>query len=75
MTAGSMTRASSLYKTREQTQLADAKQELTRRGRPLEVGRIIAELLFAFWTGLLNAPYERQLWDPRTAPPHRRSSP
>lgn len=53
--------------TREQTQLADAKQELTRRGRPLEVGRIIAELPFAFWTGLLNAPYERQLWDPRTA--------
>ncbi len=53
--------------TREQTQLTDAKQELLRRGRPLEVGRIIAELPFAFWTGLLNAPYERRLWAPQTA--------
>lgn len=53
--------------TREQAQLDDAKHELMRRGRPLEVGRIIAELPFAFWTGLLNAPYERRLWHPRAA--------
>lgn len=52
---------------REQKQLADAKQELARRGRPLEIGRIIAELRLAFWAGLLNAPYERRLWDPGSA--------
>lgn len=49
---------------RERTQLADAKQELARRRLPPDMGRIIAELHFAFWTGLLNAPYERRLWNP-----------
>jgi len=49
---------------REQKQLADAKQELARRRQPPDMGRIIAELRLAFWTGLLNAPYERRLWDP-----------
>jgi hypothetical protein len=39
-----------------------AKQELQKARKPLEAGRMVAELAFGFWTGLLNARYESILW-------------
>lgn len=39
-----------------------AKQELQKARKPIEAGRMVAELAFGFWTGLLNARYERIFW-------------
>ncbi|KQX38332.1 hypothetical protein ASD04_11265 [Devosia sp. Root436] len=44
--------------------LAKAREELTRRGIALEHGRILAELNFGFWGGLLSSRYETSLWRP-----------
>lgn len=35
---------------------------LAKQGKTLTPGRVVAELSFGFWTGLLNRPYERYLW-------------
>ncbi len=37
--------------------IPDAKSELARRGKPLTVGRLIAELNLNFWRKLLHRPY------------------
>jgi hypothetical protein len=50
--------------------VADAKQALQRAGRPLDPGRIVAELSFGFWERLLSRGphgrlnYEMALWRP-----------
>jgi hypothetical protein len=50
--------------------VADAKDTLRRAGRPLDPGRIIAELSFGFWERLLSRGprgprnYEMALWRP-----------
>ena len=41
-----------------------ARTELTRRGIPFEHGRILAELNFGFWAGVLSSRYETPLWRP-----------
>ncbi|HKI31944.1 MAG TPA: hypothetical protein VKA46_08745 [Gemmataceae bacterium] len=46
----------------EQADVTTAKADLGKQGKPLEVGRIIAELTFGFWTSLLNTRYERVFW-------------
>jgi len=47
---------------RELAFVTAAKAELTKRGKPVEVGRLVAELNFGFWTSLLDVRYERVLW-------------
>lgn len=51
---------------REQKALTDTISKLNSRlpkqGKTLTAGRVVAELSFGFWTGLLNRPYERYLW-------------
>lgn len=52
--------------------LNKARRTLQRQHKPLDPGRIIAELNFGFWTSLLDRRYEQALW-PRllkTAFPH-----
>jgi hypothetical protein len=41
-----------------------AAQRLSRRGKPCEAGRLVAELSFGFWTALFDVRYEqdRVLW-------------
>jgi len=41
-----------------------AGQRLCRRGKPVEAGRLVAELSFGFWTALFDVRYEqnRVLW-------------
>lgn len=46
----------------EKEALDTAKETLSRRQRPMEPGRIVAELNFGFWTSLFNRRYEQVLW-------------
>jgi hypothetical protein len=48
----------------ERRAVASAKQRLRQRSRPLEPGRVVAELSFGFWTTLFDVRYEqnRVLW-------------
>jgi hypothetical protein len=46
----------------EQTaMLRKAKDALQREGKPLDAGRVVAELNFGFWTGLIGPKYA-DLW-------------
>jgi len=47
---------------REQDTIRKAKETLARDRKPLEAGRIVAELSFGFWTSLLDVRYEQVLW-------------
>lgn len=42
--------------------IAKAKDTLRRKRKPLDPGRIIAELTFGFWTSLFDRRYEQILW-------------
>ncbi len=42
--------------------IADAKGKLTRTSKPIEGGRVVAELHFGFWRQLFYAKYETKLW-------------
>lgn len=48
----------------DQPMLIAAKHRLRERGRPLEPGRLVAELGFGFWTSLFDVRYEHNkvLW-------------
>lgn len=39
--------------------VARAKRTLVEQGKPLQIGRVVAELNFGFWTSLLDLRYER----------------
>lgn len=51
-------------RSREQQQIAEAKAELDKRGRPCAGPRLIAELSFGFWVALLGKSYTHSLWTP-----------
>lgn len=57
----------SLLRPGEQKLVANAKVQLTREGKPIEAGRVVAELTFGFWTSLLDVFYERTVWQPLLA--------
>ncbi|MGH2559878.1 MAG: hypothetical protein ACRDJH_12500 [Thermomicrobiales bacterium] len=42
--------------------LEEAKNQLTTYKKPLEAGRLVAELNFGFWSSMFNRPYEEPLW-------------
>ncbi|MCT7993413.1 Abi family protein [Laspinema olomoucense] len=46
----------------ELDQLNKAKAKLNKQGRNVISDNIIAELNLGFWTGMLNASYERTIW-------------
>jgi len=48
--------------TEQANAVSEAKTKLARQGKPLTTGHLIAELPFSFWTGLLRAEYEQNLW-------------
>lgn len=49
----------------ELRQVADARDRLVRQSKPVNHGRLIAELSFGFWSGLFANAYDTDLW--RTA--------
>jgi len=57
----------------EEKQIQDAVGSLTRRGRGLSSGAVVAELSFGFWTGLLGNRYHGRFWGPgwKTLFPHQ----
>ncbi|MGV3616695.1 MAG: hypothetical protein ACO1SV_15315 [Fimbriimonas sp.] len=48
----------------ELVKVADAKRTLTGQGRPLDPGRVVAELHFGFWTRLYGAHHEQNIIRP-----------
>lgn len=54
--------------SKDQDAVVKAKTSLQRMKKPLDPGRIIAELTFGFWTALLDRRYEQVLW-PRLLKP------
>lgn len=61
-----------ILQDRESKKVAEAKENSKRGNKPIEPGRIVAELNFGFWTSLLNSRYEQVLWPKitRTTFPH-----
>lgn len=51
-----------LQHVNERESVDHAKQVLRQQGKPLEAGRVVAELRFGFWTSLLDTRYEQVLW-------------
>lgn len=51
-----------ILRGRELARIEEAKATLRRERKPLEPGRIVAELSFGFWTSLLDLHYEQTLW-------------
>lgn len=49
-----------LYAQREQ--VSHARESLGRQRKPLDPPRVVAELNFGFWAGLLGRQYENNLW-------------
>lgn len=45
----------------ERGKVAQAERKLRQRGKPIEPGRMVAELNFGFWTSLFDARYDRVL--------------
>lgn len=48
----------------QQDQVLRAKQSLQQQRKPAEPPRVVAELSFGFWVGLLGRRYENHLWRP-----------
>jgi hypothetical protein len=46
----------------EQKSIVFAKDELRKKQKPDEPGRVVAELSLGFWVSLLGTDYEQQLW-------------
>jgi len=51
-----------IIQPRDQAIITKAKNNLRRQNKPLDPGRVIAELSFGFWTTLLDSRYEQKLW-------------
>ncbi len=54
--------SSSVLDQRDWAQVAESKSRLQRDGKPVEAGRVVAELSFGFWTSLLDRRYEQVFW-------------
>lgn len=46
----------------ETDKVNDARSTLAKSGKPLDSGRVVAELNFGFWTSLFDVRYEQKLW-------------
>lgn len=44
--------------------IGGAKRKLTRENKPIESGRVVAELYFGFWRALFYNEYEQKPWWP-----------
>lgn len=58
---GWLTGAPGLHEA-ELRQVASARDRLTRQGKPHVHGRLVAELMFGFWTALFANAYDTDLW-------------
>ncbi len=51
-----------LLLTREREAARIAQAALRRHNKPINPGRVVAELRFGFWTSMLSRPYENTIW-------------
>lgn len=54
--------AENIITLRERDKVNKAKKSLAVMGKPIEAGRVVAELSFGFWTALMDRRYEQVLW-------------
>lgn len=54
--------SSPILRASELARIEEAKATLRRERKPIEPGRMIAELSFGFWTSLLDLHYEQAFW-------------
>jgi len=47
----------------QQEQIANAKESLQQKAKPITPGRMVAELTFGFWVGLTSPRYSVELWE------------
>ncbi len=47
-----------VFREQESDKISKARGQLNKQNRPIETGRIIAELNFGFWTSLFHTSYE-----------------
>lgn len=47
----------------QQEQIANARDGLWKKARPVTPGRMVAELTFGFWVGLTGPKYSVDLWE------------
>ena len=47
----------------EKTRIEEAKRRIEKDGREITPGRMVAELMFGFWTSLVGTAYAQTLWD------------
>lgn len=52
----------SIIHVKDRAAVIKAKKTLLDKNKPLEPGRVIAELNFGFWTTLMDSRYEQVLW-------------
>jgi hypothetical protein len=50
-------------KTGEKIRIEEAKTRIQRDGRTITPGRVVAELMFGFWSSLVGTAYAQTLWD------------
>jgi hypothetical protein len=46
----------------QRRRIAEAQLDLAFQKKPLTAGRVVASLMFGFWTACLSSPYEDVLW-------------
>lgn len=46
----------------QRKRISDAQVDLAKDGKDITPGRVVASLMFGFWTGCLAGPYENGLW-------------
>jgi len=51
-----------LLSGRDQATARDAADKVSRSGKPVTPGRIVAELSFGFWVGLFSNAYDQSIW-------------
>lgn len=55
-------RSSQLLRPGDRKMVQDAEDRVMRLGKPMDPGRVVAELSFAFWVGLFAKAYDQTLW-------------
>jgi hypothetical protein len=51
------------WRVAQQEQVANAKDSLQKKAKPITPGRMVAELTFGFWVGLTGPKYSVDLWE------------
>jgi hypothetical protein len=51
-----------IWEVFQRRRIGEAKLDLVKEGKDLNPGRVIASLMFGFWTACLSSPYDEAIW-------------